>query len=130
MGFWVYKAGFSVTGINEVILQQTILGLLKRLELVYKYIVLWKHALSRVANLAFLKPDVEILTFFQRTWLFLKIERSQTKSGFFGFFSVGKAWLWQNIELHIHYKPFLTWACKVQRALQRFYCCFKNVRCI
>jgi len=40
MGFWVYKAGFSVTGINEVILQQTILGLLKRLELVYKYIVL------------------------------------------------------------------------------------------
>jgi len=36
-------------------------------------------------------------------------------------------------ELHIHYKSFLTkslWPCRVQRMLQRFYCCPKNAWCI
>jgi len=41
-----------------------------------------------------LKPDFEILAFFERLWLFMEIKKSQTKSDFF---SVGKAWLWKNI---------------------------------
>ena len=44
----------------------------------------------RVANSAFLKADFEILAF-------LKIKKSETKSGFFWIFSVGKAWLRQSI---------------------------------
>jgi len=44
-----------------------------------------------------LKQNFEILAFFERLWLFMKIKKSQTKSGFFLAFSVGKAWLWKNI---------------------------------
>jgi len=36
-----------------------------------------------VADLAFLKPDFEILAFFEHLWLFLEIKKSQAKSGFF-----------------------------------------------
>jgi len=50
-----------------------------------------------VADLAFLKPDFEILAFLEHLWLFLEIKKSQAKSGFFWLFSVGKAWLWKNI---------------------------------
>ena len=39
----------------------------------------------RVANLAFLKPDFEILAFFEHLWLFLEIKKPE-KSGFSGFF--------------------------------------------
>jgi len=49
----------------------------------------------KVANLVFLKPDFEILAFFNA--LFCENQRKQTKSGFFWLFSVGKAWLWQSI---------------------------------
>jgi len=48
----------------------------------------------RVANLAFFKPDFEILAFFERLRLFLGNQKSQTKSFFF---SIWKAWIWQNI---------------------------------
>jgi len=37
----------------------------------------------RVANLAFLKPDFEILAFLNAFGFFWKSKRSQTKSGFF-----------------------------------------------
>jgi len=49
---------------------------------------------TQVANLVFLKPDFEILAFFEHLWLFLEIKKSRTKSGFF---SVGKAWTWKNV---------------------------------
>jgi len=41
---------------------------------------------TRVANLAFLKPDFEILALFDHLWLFLEVKKSQTKSGFFWLF--------------------------------------------
>jgi len=52
---------------------------------------------SRVANLAFLKPDFEILAFFEHLWLFLEMKKARQNLAFSGFFSVGKAWLWENI---------------------------------
>jgi len=58
---------------------------------------------SRVANLAFLKPDFEILAFFEHLWLFLEIKKSKI-----WLFSVRKAWLWKTLhEQHIHYKSLL-----------------------
>ena len=60
-----------------------------------------KEHLCRVANLAFLKPDLEILAFFERLWLFLEIKQSQTKSGFFQSEKLGSGKIL--LELHIHY---------------------------
>jgi len=50
--------------------------------------------LCRVANLAFLKPDFEILAFFN-VLDFSENQKSQSNSAFF--FIVRKGWLWQNI---------------------------------
>ena len=52
---------------------------------------------SRVANLAFWKADLKILAFFENLWLFLKIKKIRKNLAFSGLFSVGTAWLWQNI---------------------------------
>jgi len=38
---------------------------------------------TTVANLAFLKPDFEILAICEYFWLFFRNKKSQTKSGFF-----------------------------------------------
>jgi len=49
--------------------------------------VLYAHSqflCSRIANLAILKPDLEILAIFEHLWLFLEIKKCQTKSGFSG----------------------------------------------
>jgi len=47
----------------------------------------------RVANLAFLKPDFEILAFFEHLWVFLDIKKPDK----IWRFSVGKAWFWKII---------------------------------
>jgi len=44
-----------------------------------------------------LKPDFEILAFFERLWLFWKSKKARKNLAFSGFLSVGKAWLWKNI---------------------------------
>jgi len=54
------------------------------------------------------------------------------KTGFFAFFSVEKTCLWKNIvwdayPLQTSYDESL-WPRKVQRILQRFFCCPKNVQ--
>jgi len=56
-----------------------------------------------------LKQNFEILAFFERLWLFMKIKKSQTKSGFFsGFFQSERLGSGKTLsELHIHYKSFL-----------------------
>ena len=61
---------------------------------------------TRVANLAFLKPDFEILALFDHLWLFLEVKKSQTKSGFFWlFFQSDRLGSGKTLsELHIHYK--------------------------
>jgi len=46
----------------------------------------------RVANLAFLKPDFEILSL-----AFYRSQKKRVKSVFFWLISVGKAWFWKNI---------------------------------
>ena len=58
---------------------------------------------TRVANLAFLKPDCEFLVFFQHTWLFLK--KKQTKSFFFSRSGLGSSKTLP--ELHIHQKSLM-----------------------
>jgi len=68
---------------------------------------------------------------FENNWHFLKKIK---KAGNNLAFSVGKAWLWQNIvwaanTLQISYVESLC-PCRVQRKLQRFYFCPKNARCI
>ena len=90
------------------------------------------HIQYRVANLAFLKPDFEILTFFNALGLFWKQKTKKTDK--IWLFSGGKVWLWQNIvwaaySLHISSDESL-WPCSVQRILQRFYCCAENDRYI
>jgi len=55
---------------------------------------------SRVATLAFLKPDFEILAFFEHLWIFLEIKKSLTKSGFFQSERLGSGKTLS--ELHIH----------------------------
>jgi len=62
----------------------------------------------RAANLAFLKPDFEILAFFERLWLFLGNKKSLTKSGFFWlFFSRKGLDLEKHCQSCIHYKSLL-----------------------
>jgi len=58
----------------------------------------------RVANLALLKPDLEILAFLTPS-AFLETKKGQTKSGFFQSekLSSGKTLS----QLHIHYKSLL-----------------------
>jgi len=53
------------------------------------------HIQYRVANLAVLKPDFEILTFFNALGLFWKQKTKKTDK--IWLFSGGKVWLWQNI---------------------------------
>jgi len=55
--------------------------------------------------LFFLKPDVEILAFFERLWLFMEIQKSQKKSGLFQSEKLGSGKTLS--KLHIHYKSFL-----------------------
>jgi len=52
-----------------------------------------------------LKPDVEILAFFERLWLFMEIQKSQKKSGFFQSEKLGSGKTLS--KLHIHYKSLL-----------------------
>jgi len=52
---------------------------------------------TTVANLAFLKPDFEILAICEYFWLFLEIKKARQNLAFSGLFSVGKAWLWKNV---------------------------------
>ena len=64
--------------------------------------ILYAHSqflCRKVANLAFLKPDFEILAFSEQLWLFLEIK------------NVRKIWLGSGktlSELHIHYKSLAT----------------------
>jgi len=51
----------------------------------------------RIASLAFLKLDLEILAFFNAFGFFWKSKKARQNQAFSGFFSVGKAWLWKNI---------------------------------
>jgi len=63
---------------------------------------------SRVANLALLKPDFEIL-FFLNTFAFFEDKKIQTKSGFFlAFFQSERLGSGKTLsKLHIHYKSLL-----------------------
>jgi len=77
----------------------------------------------RVASLAFLKPDCEILAFFG----------NQKKPDKIWLFSVGKAFLWKNIvwaaySLQSSSQKSLQ-PCMMHIILKRFYCCPKNDRC-
>jgi len=80
---------------------------------------------SMIANLDFFKPNFEILAFFDARGFFyfsqnLAVSFFQSER-----LSSGKTLS----ELHIHYKSLLTRVydhCRVQRLLQRFYCCPKN----
>ena len=75
---------------------------------------------DRVAHLTFLKTDFEILAFFEN-------QKQPDKSGFFQSERLDSDKTLS--ELHIHYKSLLTRVydhCRVQRILQRFYCCPKN----
>jgi len=63
----------------------------------------------KVANLAFLKADFEILAFFEHLWHFLDVKKKQTKSGFFQSERLGSAKTLS--ELHIHYKSTLKRVC-------------------
>jgi len=70
---------------------------------------------SRVASLAFLKPNFEIQAFFDALVFFFENKKSQLKSQnlaySFLFCSVWETWLWQNMsQLHtfVHYKYLLT----------------------
>ena len=79
----------------------------------------------------FLKPNFEILTFFNALVFFLKIKEKARENLFF---SVGKFWLWQSIvraaySLQIPPDESL-WQFRMQRILQRSYCCPKNSRCV
>jgi len=60
-------------------------------------VALVRTAMIRVANVAFLKPDLKILACFEHLWLFWKLKKARQNLAFSGFFSVGKAWLWKNI---------------------------------
>ena len=51
---------------------------------------------ARVANLAFLKPDFEILFFLNTFGFFRKSEKDRQNLAFSGFFLVGKPWLCKN----------------------------------
>ena len=87
---------------------------------------------SRVANLAFLKPDFEILAFFEHLWLFLEIKMSE-KSGFFWliFSRIGLA-----LAKHCLSCIFITnllrrGSISMQGAqnIAKFFCCPKNDLC-
>jgi len=61
--------------------------------------------MTRVAILGFLKPDFEILPFFEHLWLFGN-KKSQTKSGFFQSERLGFGKTLS--EMHIRYRSLLT----------------------
>jgi len=65
----------------------------------------WAGRRNRVAHLAFLKSDTEILAFFEHLWLFLEAKKSQILSGFFQSRRLGSGKTLP--ELHIHYKFLL-----------------------
>ena len=86
----------------------------------------------RVDNLPFLKPDFEILTFFEHLWLFYSIKKTNE----IWLFSVGKVWLWKKHCLSCIFITNLF--CNKSVAMQGnegaqnieiFYCCPKNDRC-
>jgi len=55
-----------------------------------------------------LKPDFEILAFFERLWLFWKSKKARKNLAFSGFLSVGRLGSGKTLsELHIHYKSLL-----------------------
>ena len=77
----------------------------------------------------------QILKFwlFEHLWLFLKIKKARENMACSGFFSGGKAWLWQNTEwatysLEISSDESL-WSYRVLRIWQIFCCCPKNHQC-
>jgi len=53
----------------------------------------------------FFEARFQISGFFKHVWLFLKIKKRQTKSGFFQSERLGSGKTLS--ELHIHYKPLL-----------------------
>jgi len=83
----------------------------------------------------FFEVEFEILAFFQRTWLFLKIlkiKKPDKICPFLAFSQWERAWLWHNIvwgaySLQISFDES-QWPCRVQRILRRIYCCPKNVQ--
>jgi len=82
----------------------------------------------QVANLTFLKPDFEILAVFNALGFFWKWKKARYHLTFSDFFQLERLGSGKTLsKLHIHYKFLLTslWPCRVQRILQRFFCCPK-----
>ena len=71
--FWISVSGCKLTILPDI--QPA-----NRIVIISDSGALVKYLVNRVANLAVLKPDFEILDFFERLWLFLEM-----------------AWLWKNI---------------------------------
>jgi len=65
---------------------------------------------------------------------FSEDKKKPDKLWLFLFFFVGKAWLWQSMAWVAYLLQTSSdeslWLHKVQRILQRLYCCLKNPRCI
>jgi len=76
-------------------------GCAQRITPIYKWrehaIIEWSRRVIRIANLAFLKPDFEILAFFNSLGVFDFQKQPDKIWLFLAFFSVGKAWLWLHV---------------------------------